>query len=148
MTLSHKEELRDRVERLLADVGPLATVSALGFAETSKGRVDECVAAVRDEKRWQLVDLRALDGKDAIKPLKAAGKSGVVVVLTRPDATPQPLLSWVRARVDKQAQVDLGDFAAMALPEEQSLVVLCEGCSDLSSVSRELRRIPYWEFIP
>jgi hypothetical protein len=145
--LSYTEELRDRVERLLEDVGPLHTVSALGFSDARPERVSACLGAVGSDRRWRFVDLRDRSKDDAQKQLAGALNAEVLVVVTRCDRVPEPLRGVVSAFVDKSKALDLGTGDAVPRRSGQSLVLVCEGCNEIAGAARELVRVPYWEFI-
>jgi hypothetical protein len=142
--LSYTEELRDRIAGLLADVGPLHTVSAVGFAESRADRVAASLGAVSSDQRWRFVDMRA--GGDA-KELAAALAGDVVVVATKCNQVPSALRGVVHAFVDARDALDLGDGAPKARRPSQSLILVCEGCTEIGAAARELTRVPYWEFI-
>lgn len=136
--LSYGDELRDRVTRLLADVGPLNTVCGLGYAESDPELLATNFEALRDSD-WRFVDLH--DPKQLARHLNAT----VLVVAADLASVPAPLLRLVEAVVDRRPRVELDPPVTRAT---QSVVVVLNGASAPEQLTPALHRIPYWEFIP
>lgn len=134
--LMHDGELRDRIAALVRDVGPLATVSAIGFADDDAERVKRAVGVVACAS-WRFADLAKEEPKQALDRA-LAGRPEVVVVRTPAKTPAKPLSSLVRAVIDKNIE----------RPEGVTIVLLCEGASSIQEVEEGLRRIPYWDFVP
>src|SRR4051794_23162788 len=101
--LTHRDELRDRLAALVADLGGLHTVTAIGFEEGDRARVDEALSRVQDEASWGFVDLRGASRAAAAKVLAEHLDDGVLVVTVRPEALPRSFENLVGACIDKRA---------------------------------------------
>ncbi len=140
--LTHPEELRDRVEDVLAEVSGLSTVAAIGFREARADVIEKSLGAIAQESRWKLVDVQQ-DGA----ALRAAATAPVLVIATGTEV-PSALALLIRAAVDKQSEVDFGDGTMVRRPDHQQIVILCRGYSQFGEVRGPLRQIPYWDFVP
>lgn len=146
--LTHREEVSDRLDRLLDTVQKLHTVSGLGFADDRAASVDEAVeVASRKRERWTLVDLRGLEAEAAIERLTPHLQAPALVAVIDVDRPALPIVQLTSAFVDEKTEVDLGDRRPVRRADRQSLIVVCEGAGELRQVPRELQRIAYWDFI-
>jgi hypothetical protein len=143
--LDRPDVLEHHVTRFLQKVGPMHAVSAIGYDPPSEALADANLARVASAAAWGFVDLRD-DDATALERLRQEVGNETLVVATR-DPVGTPLSNLIRAHLDGLAAVDLGDGAPIARPRRQSLVVLCEGISDLEGVSTELEAIQYWDFV-
>jgi hypothetical protein len=135
----HDGELRDRVRALVRDVGPLGTVSAIGFADDDRERVKRAVGVVACES-WRFADVGAGDAEAALETA-LKGARDVVVVRTDAKHPPRALIDLVRDVVD-------GKDRRFSRQEGVSVILLCEGATTIEGVEDRLRRIPYWDFVP
>lgn len=147
--LTHKEEVSDRLERLLGVVQKLHTVSAIGFVEKRPSTVKEALEVLsRRRERWSFVDLRGLDQDAALGMLTPHLEAPTLVVAIDAAAPVAPLVRLVSAFIDARLVVEFGGGRSARRRDRQNLVVVCVGAKELREVPRELQRIAYWDFIP
>jgi hypothetical protein len=149
VTLNYAAEIKDHVSDLLGKVGPLHTVSGLGFADADRELVERSVGELANTTTWSFIDLRALDGDAARDRVKTAigGTLKSKVLAVRAGSVQRPVHMLVRAVVDKKEEIDLGDHRGVPRPKDTSIVVLVDGASKYAELDPELQRIPYWDFI-
>jgi hypothetical protein len=148
VTLAYTEELRDRLRALVRDVGPLATVSALGFVDVDVEEIDRALREVERATEWRYLDLRERGVDESREALRGALPEAPVLVVASTAEPPRPLIEAVRAYVDRNAEIDLGDRRRFSRRPDASLLLVCSGVPNLERTDRELRRIPYWDFVP
>jgi hypothetical protein len=148
VTLAYTEELRDRARRLVRDVGPLATVSAVGFVHHDEEEIDRALDAVKQAAEWSYLDLRSESAEQAQASLRSALPQAPVLLVASTASPTRPLIAAVRAYVDRHDEIDLGDHRRFPRRPDASLVLLCAGAAKIELADRELRRIPYWDFVP
>jgi hypothetical protein len=146
--ISYETELEDRVRRLVEDVGPLATVSLLGFEESDRRKADAALAKLSAEQAWCFVDLRSAKPEEAKAAVGDRIQERTLVLATRHDRVSRPILNLVRALVDRSPRVELGDDVELERPKGQSLVLVLEGVSAHEGLPNDLKRIPYEEYLP
>jgi hypothetical protein len=146
--ISYEAELEDRVKQLVEDVGPLATVSLLGFAEEDSKKSAAAFACLSRERMWCFLDLRELKPEETKAAIEKKISEELIVVATRNDRLSRPIINLVRALVDKEPRVELGDHVPLERPKGQSLILVVEGVREHADLQQELRRIPYEEYLP
>jgi hypothetical protein len=148
VTLAYPEELRDRARALVRDVGPLATVSAIGFVDANEQQIERALGAVEQASGWSYLDLRSGTAEQAQASLRRVLPEAAVLIVASTAKPPRPLIDAVRAYVDRHEEIDLGDHRKIPRRPDASLVLLCAGAANIELADRELRRIPYWDFVP
>lgn len=146
MGLSHRDELRDRVQSLVDDVGPLHTVAGLGLVEPEARRLDPALARLRDQPGWSLVDLRRSSGEDAAEALIAAMGAEVLIIVAQRRA-PRALYELIRAGVDRSLEVSFAGHAPRSRRGDQTMIVVLSDAASLEGLDRDFVRIPYWDFV-
>jgi hypothetical protein len=147
--ISYETELEDRVKQLVEDVGPLASVSLLGFVESDRKKADAAIRRLgASEETWCFLDLRAVKPEDTKIALESKISEPLLVLATRHDRLARPIINLVRAFVDKEPRVELGDYVALDRPKGQSMVLIVDGAAAHASLPNELRRVPYEEYLP
>ena len=152
MGLSHPQELRQRLERLVTDVGDLQTASGIGFSHSDAAMVRASVDHLEKNLALRVVDVRQGTQADKADRLEAAlrQEDASVVLLTSPVDAVGIVASVVGAYVDQEPGRRIVDVdGARAIPcLAHNLVVVCDGCDDGPSLPAALARISYWEFVP
>lgn len=147
--LSYEAELRDHVRRLFDDVGPLHTVSLLGFTEEDHQIVEVCLEVLSMAPlTWSYLDLRGATAEVAKDAVRAHLGDAALVVATTQGEVPQAVLSLVRATIDRSPTLELGDLIQEQRRGDQSIVLVVHGVSAHEELSPELQRIPYEDLIP
>lgn len=146
--IAYEAQLSDRVRGLIEDVGPLGTVSLLGFVESDKRKADAALQRLAKIREWCFLDLRAAPVETSKRVLEENLKAPLMVVATRHDFVALPILKLVRAMVDKEPRVELGDYVAHERPRGQSMVLVVDGAAAHESLPSELKRVPYEEYLP
>jgi hypothetical protein len=145
MTLRRPDTLRRGLEELVRDVGPLNSISLLGFDDADAAKVDDNLARARDavpDAAW--LDLRDASGNAAADALIDHGDTPLLVLIVRASNLPTALALFLRQAVDKKRTIPLGDGRTVSRPEQQSVVVLAQGCEVHPTAPLELQRIPFW----
>lgn len=135
--ISYDTELFDRVERLMLDTGPLATVSLLGFVEKDRNKTRVAVDKLGEATPWSFVDIRETKPADVEAALSApleTPKNAALVVAIRHDRLAPPILNLVRAVMDKAQKL--------------SLVLVVDGVAAHADLHASLKRVPYEEYLP
>src|SRR5207253_2361995 len=98
--LSHPDDLKDRVVALLGDVGPLHTVSAIGFNDPDLGRVWRALEHLAGEPGWSFLDLRSGTDEETAQKLRQSSAEDVLVIAVRAQTPPPSLLKLATAYVE------------------------------------------------
>jgi hypothetical protein len=145
--ISYEAELYDRVERLMQDTGPLATVSLLGFVEKDRNKARTAVDKLGEATSWSFVDLRETKPADVEGELTAGllsrrpAKNEPLVVAIRHDRLAPPILDLVRAVIDKSSP-RMSPFNSL------SLLLVVDGVAAHADLHASLKRVPYEEYLP
>jgi hypothetical protein len=145
MTLRRPDTLRRGLEELVRDVGPLNAVSVLGFDDADTTKVDDNLARARDavpHAAW--LDLREASDNAAADALIDHGDASLLVLLVHASNLPTALALFLRQAVDKIRAIPLNDGRIVYRSEQQSVVVLAQGCDPYATAPPEFQRIPFW----
>lgn len=142
--MPHANELRDRLARLVDELGPLASACVVA---SSNAVAEPALKLVASDQRWRFADLRNLDGTQARVALSALLDAQVVVLALAANNLRLASAALISAAVDGSEQVDLGDLIAKPRAPGQSLFLLVQDCPAFAEAPRELQRVSYWDWI-
>jgi hypothetical protein len=142
--MTHRAELGRRVDHLLDRVEPLHTISALGFRIEDEGVRDQSFGVLAGSPRYRFCDLRGLSEEAVRNALRDSWSAPVLVLAATARAVPEALFRLVRGFVDDQQEIELGDFQPVKRRDDQTVILVLEGATDISEVPTGLHRIPYW----
>ncbi|HWN99746.1 MAG TPA: hypothetical protein VNS63_10795 [Blastocatellia bacterium] len=145
MGLQRSDLLKDGITRLLEDVGPLNTISGVGFLEADRAKVEDSLARVRAVEDWTYVDLRGCSSTECSSRLDAAWNASVMVLAIRPPEIPVPISLLIRGVVDRKTSIDLGDGRPRHRTPNQSIVILTDGFNRFANAAVDLERISIWQ---
>jgi hypothetical protein len=146
MSLHRKNELVDRLSRLVTEVETLKTVAVLGFQERDTQMVEANVSALKEFSKGRFVDLRPRHVQAADWPSWLGERS--IALLVDKTAVPPELETWVKAVVEQHGLVAVGAGAPVARNASQSVYVLCQGCTDVDSLPDALICADVVDYLP
>lgn len=147
MSLLHPEQLRQRAERLFADVGGLGTAAGLGFISGERGVANTGIKGLAVGP-WSFLDLRPTEGAQAERLLTEALAAGPQRLLIVAHREPAPALARVlKAYVDRAPELTLGG-RKLVRPAGGAVLLVLDGANNLVGLPEPYPSLPYWDFLP
>lgn len=147
MPLQYSDELADRLSTLKKDVGQLHNAAVLGFSETDDELLTGNIDALAFSSQWKFIDCRNIDLDSLTKALVQALPAADVALLIDRRDVPLPVEQWTKAVVKKSTHVSLASGQNHERNPQQSLFIVCSGCTQSSDLPDSLAVVPFTEFI-